>query len=631
MRMSDKPTISSFEDIFNAMSSSLMIIEDLKNIVWCNRAFYETTGYTPEDMKKVSILDLIHEEDRPLIQGRMKILSEGGEVPSRFRIRFLNRNGSVVLAQVTGENILYDGKPARIMAGINISAEPLIEQSPELVKSLLNALTHHSELGYWVDDMADHTIFINEVLCKILGYSFDEIRSKTVTDFLHPSSRETYNQILAQRLENDIPASSYELILINSMGKPTTFRVIGSLLYDEMNNPIGSVGFFTNIEATKKLSLVVSTLNRYALFSRYKDLSSFWKNVLTDILDIFYAQCGMVFLDGEIVAQKGELSEKFNSKNFMEELAKKDELITHLTCDDCSDICYTGHSIVVSILLLNRIPAGFMLLCSDIPDLFSPEDIDLFTAFCSQITLNYEHHFLYIESEEEREFVSVLLDILSHDFLNANTSVHGYLELLNLGLETQNTEQFGEYVERSIKAVERSERILQIVQNLTKIQKERKLRRVIAAKQILENAIESQTKLAQPREVNISLDCSKKTEVVAGDLLQNVFENVINNAIKFTKDETVKIEVECDHKERDEGKFVEFRFKDYGVGISDEAKLTFLKKLVRGDSRFQEGVGLGLYLARVIVEVYEGFIIFENRVPDDYTQGTIVKIQLPMG
>ncbi len=629
--MSDKPTISSFEDIFNAMPSSLMIIEGLQKIVWCNRSFYETTGYSPEDMEKSSILELIHEEDRSLIQGRMKVLSEGGEVPSRFRIRFMNKDGSVSLAQVTGENILYNGKPARIMVGDNISAEPFIEQTPELVTSLLNALTHHSELGYWVDDIEDHTVFINDVLCETLGYSFDEIKSKTVTDFLHPSSRETYHQVSSSRLEKDIPASSYELILINRMGKPTTFRVVGSLLYDERGNPIGSVGFFTNIEATKKLSLVVSTLNRYALFSRYKDLSSFWKNVLTDILDIFYAQCGMVFLDGEVVAQKGELSEKFIPQDFMEELTKKDELITYLESSEGSDICHSAHSIVISTLLLNKIPAGFMLLCSDIPDLFSPEDIDLFTAFCSQITLNYEHHFLYIESEEEREFVSVLLDILSHDFLNANTSVHGYLELLNLGLETQNPEQFSEYVDRSIKAVERSERILQIVQHLTKIQKERKLRRSISAKPILESAIENQTKLAQPRDVSIYLECSKKTDVISGDLLLNVFENIINNAIKYTKDETVKIEIECENIKRDEGEFIEFRFTDHGVGISDEVKTTFFKKLVRGDSRFQEGVGLGLYLARVIVEVYDGYIIFENRVTDDYTQGTIVKVQLPLG
>ena len=629
--MSDKPTISSFEDIFNAMPSSLMIIEGLQKIVWCNKAFYETTGYSPEDMKKASILELIHEEDRPLIAGRMKALSEGGEVPSRFRIRFLGKDGTVFLTQVTGENILWNGKPARIMAGINISAKPLIEQSPELVTSLLNALTHHSELGYWVDDVEDHTIFINDVLCEILGYSFDEIKEKTVTDFLHPSSRETYHQVAIARLEKEIPASSYELILINRMGKPTTFRVVGSLLYDEIANPIGSVGFFTNIEATKKLSLIVSTLNRYALFSRYKDLSSFWKNVLTDILDIFYAQTGMVFLDGEVVSDKGELSNKFSPQELMEELTKKDELITHFTGNDCSGISQSAHSVVVATLLLNKIPAGFMLLCSDIPDLFSPEDIDLFTAFCSQITLNYEHHFLYIESEEEREFVSVLLDILSHDFLNANTSVHGYLELLNLGLESYNAEQFSEYVERSIKAVERSERILQIVQHLTKIHKERRFRRVISAKPILENAIESQTKLAQPRDVSIYLECSKKSDVIAGELLQNIFENIINNAIKYTKEEPVKIEIDCEKIERDVGEFIEFRFTDYGVGISDEVKTSFFKKLVRGDSRFQEGVGLGLYLARVIVEVYDGFLIFENRVPDDYTQGTIVKVQLPIG
>ncbi|MHA2308165.1 MAG: PAS domain S-box protein, partial [Candidatus Heimdallarchaeaceae archaeon] len=497
-------------------------------------------------------------------------------------------------------NIIFNGRPALIMSGTNISAEPLIDQSPELVNALLEALTHHTELGFWVDDLDDHTMYINDRLCEVLGYTFDEIKDKSVTDFLHPVSQETYHQSIENRKEGT-PTSSYELILIDRLGRPNTFRVIGSTLYDSNNQPMASVGFFANIEPMKKLSTIVSTLNKYALYSRYKDLSSFWNKVIDDILGIFYSDHGMVFLDNEILATKGDFSLNFSPTDILEDLTKKGDLVSCID-SDCSHFFDGAQSVLLATLFLNQQPAGFLLVGSDIEHLYLPQDVDLFMTFANQITMNYEHHFLYIESEEEREYVSILLDILSHDFLNANTSVHGYLELLDQGLDTQNVEKFKEFLSRSINVVERSERILQTVQQLTKIQKERKAKRTLPLRPILENAIELQKTMFYPRKIDVTFECPKKINVIAGDLLQNVFENVINNAVT-----------------------------DYGIGIPDDIKPRFFRRLTRGDHRFQEGSGLGLYLARVILDTYNGEIRFSNRVPDDYTKGTVVIIQIHEG
>jgi len=627
--MSDKPTISSFEGIFDDSPMSIIIVQDLTKIIYCNKTFTELSGYTLEDAEKIDIMDLIHKDDINLIKERQRILSEGGEPPRRFNLRFIHKDGSIILTQVTGDTIIYNGKPARIMAGMNISAEPLIDQSPELVNALFDALTHHTELGFWVDDLDDHTIYINERLCKVLGYSFEEIKDKSVTDFLHPVSHEIYNQSIENRKEGT-PTSSYELILIDRSGRPNTFRVIGSILYDVNNQPMASVGFFANIEPMKKLSTIVSTLNKYALYSRYKDLSSFWNNVLDDLLSIFYSDHGMVFLDGEILAKKGDYGLNFSPPEILEDLTKKGEVVSCIDTD-CNHFFDGAQSVLLATMFLSQLPAGFILIGSEIKDLYLPQDVDLFMTFTNQITMNYEHHFLYIESEEEREYVSILLDILSHDFLNANTSVHGYLELLNQGLDIQDSDKFKGYLSRSINVVERSERILQTVQQLTKIQKERKAKRTLPLRPILENAIELQKTMFYPKKIDVSFECQKKINVIAGDLLQNVFENIINNAVKYTEEDEVKLEIDCNSVTIDDINMMEIKFTDYGMGIPDEIKPRFFKRLTRGDHRFQEGSGLGLYLARVILDTYNGEIRFENRVPNDYTKGTVVIVQILEG
>ncbi len=628
--MSDKNTLSKFEEFFDTTPMSIIIVQDIHKIVYGNTPFFKSSGYSFEDLSETTLDDLIHEDDKQVIQERIKLLESGKKPESTMQLRFVRKDGTVALTRIFAYDIIFNGKPSRILAGVNISAEPLVEQSPEFVNSLLQTLTTYSELGFWVDDINDHTVFINDRLCDYLGYSLDEIRDRPITDFFHPDSQELYYQILKDRIEKNQPASSYELVLINKEGRPNTFRVTGSLLYDRLGTPIGSVGFFTNIEATKKLSLTVSVLNKYALFSKFKDLSSFWENVLHDLSDIYYADGGMIFLDGDILAEQGEFSKKFNPQEILEDIAKKGENIIHCK-GNCDHISTKTKSATISVLHINQLPAGFILLTSKLENLFYPEDLDLILAFSSQISLNYEHHFSFLQSEEEREFVSVLLDILSHDFLNANTSVHGYLELLNQFAETENPEKLKTYIQRSLSVVERSERILQTVQQLTKIQKERKVRKSVVIKPVLESAIKVQESMFYDKQVDFKVTCGKNLSAIAGDLLQNVFENIINNGIKYTDGKEVKLEIVCTEVEIDQEKKTEIQFIDHGMGIPDEDKPLFFKRLSRGDHRFQTGSGLGLYMARILVNSYGGSIRFENRIQDDYTQGTVVVIILPRG
>ncbi len=628
--MSDKHTLTDFEEFFDTTPMSIIIVQDIHNIVYANRSFLTTTGYNFKDLEDITLIDLIHEDDRPIVQERMKILESGGKPDDSMQVRIVRKDDSVALSRIFAYDINFNDKPSRIIAGVNISAEPLIEQSSELVSSVLQTLTTHSELGFWVDDINDHTVFINDRMCEYLGYTLEEISTRSVTDFFHPDSQELYYQVLKERTEGHLTASSYELVLINKEGRPNTYRVIGSLLYDRFGSSIGSVGFFTNIEATKKLSLTVSVLNKYALFSRFKDLSTFWKNVLHDLSDIYYADGGMIFLDGEVLAKQGDFANNFNPQDILEDIAKKGENIIHCR-GNCKHISKETNSAVISVLHLNQLPAGFILLSSNIENLFYPEDLDLILAFSSQISLNYEHHFLYLQSEEEREFVSVLLDILSHDFLNANTSVHGYLELLDQYVDSEDRERFKSYIKRSMSVVERSERILQTVQQLTKIQKERKTRKTVIVRPLLDNAIDVQKSMFYDKTVDVKVTTIKNLKVITGDLLQNVFENIINNGIKYTNDKEVQLDIECKVVQEEDEERVEIKFIDYGVGIPDEDKPLFFKRLSRGDNRFQSGSGLGLYMARVLINSYNGTIRFENRIQDDYTKGSAVIITLPRG
>ena len=114
--------------------------------------------------------------------------------------------------------------------------------------------------------------------------------------------------------------------------------------------------------------------------------------------------------------------------------------------------------------------------------------------------------------------------------------------------------------------------------------------------------------------------------VVEGDAgrLAQVFSNLISNAIKYSPDGgPVKVSGE------QENGIVRIHVSDEGFGIPPEAHDRIFTKFYRGAAaaRGIAGSGLGLALARSVVEAHGGSIDFESRVGE----GTVFSVELPVG
>ena len=88
-----------------------------------------------------------------------------------------------------------------------------------------------------------------------------------------------------------------------------------------------------------------------------------------------------------------------------------------------------------------------------------------------------------------------------------------------------------------------------------------------------------------------------------------VFTNLLSNAIKFSQ-ENGKIEISASHQETE----VLFKIKDYGKGLTETEISKLFGKFVTMDqdsetfSTFEKGSGLGLYIAKGIIEAHGGRI-----------------------
>lgn len=106
----------------------------------------------------------------------------------------------------------------------------------------------------------------------------------------------------------------------------------------------------------------------------------------------------------------------------------------------------------------------------------------------------------------------------------------------------------------------------------------------------------------------------KKTPKIRidGEKMQIAIDNLVGNAIAYTlKGGKVTVSLRAGEKK------LEFSIKDSGVGISKEQQKRVFSKFFRGDNVVKietEGNGLGLYIAKNIVEAHGGRIWFKSQV-----------------
>ncbi len=113
--------------------------------------------------------------------------------------------------------------------------------------------------------------------------------------------------------------------------------------------------------------------------------------------------------------------------------------------------------------------------------------------------------------------------------------------------------------------------------------------------------------------VTFAIDCNLDQHTITGDRerIEQVFHLILDNAFKFTR----KGKVLCGCRQDVQG--ILFFVKDTGIGIPQELSNVIFKKFRQGDERRNRnygGVGIGLTLAKALVDIMQGKIWFESSV-----------------
>ncbi len=229
------------------------------------------------------------------------------------------------------------------------------------------------------------------------------------------------------------------------------------------------------------------------------------------------------------------------------------------------------------------------------------------------------------ELKQLDEFRSNMIDTVSHEFRTPLTSIQGYTSRLL----RQDIEIDEETRQKSLKIIKRqSERLKRMIEDLLVIPdiEGAKLNFNlvnIPVNTVIENSILLVKNDSGKEIINNVQNCT--TEILAdNDRIEQVFVNLIENAIKYSKDESaITINYELEEKN-----IVISVQNEYDVIPREKLKTLFEKfrRLDDSTTRTTRGTGLGLYIVKGLVEAMNG----EIRLYSNEECGFSVKVYMPI-
>lgn len=214
------------------------------------------------------------------------------------------------------------------------------------------------------------------------------------------------------------------------------------------------------------------------------------------------------------------------------------------------------------------------------------------------------------ESVREKERVKGLISDISHQTRTPVANIKLYLELLGDEELSQNGQEFLEKIQGQMEKIDflmqSMVKMSRIETGILQIHKEDK-----NLYETIRHAVASVVPEAAQKKIALYVDCEEEMFIRHDSKwTEEAIYNVLDNALKYTESGG-KIHIQTERQEL----FVKLSISDTGKGIAPERQAEIFTRFYREpEVHDKPGVGIGLYLARTIMELQKGYIEVQSEV-----------------
>jgi PAS domain S-box-containing protein len=238
--------------LFRDAPGGIVVVSCQGRIMEVNPAFCKFLGYSERELIGRKILDITHPEDRGVTSAAMRRLRGSGPFTSRLEKRCLHKNGQtrwfdVSVSKVSDENGKFAYSVAQVM---DITARKLAEEASRKSEDKYRLLVETINEGLAICDEHERITFINDGLCRMLGYSRKElIGQRTMLMFDKANWKLMRKQIALRRKGRD---DRYEITFRKKDGNPLFVVISPNPIYNDQGRYCGNFAVITDLTERKR-------------------------------------------------------------------------------------------------------------------------------------------------------------------------------------------------------------------------------------------------------------------------------------------------------------------------------------------------------------------------------------------
>lgn len=512
--------------------------------------------------------------------------------------------------------------------------------------------------------------FVNENLCRISGYSQNELIGKDHRIF---KSGEHESSFFKQMWEKILGQKSWKGRIKNKCKNGGNFWIDTTI--SPIPNPSGgiqgflAVSYDVTLEAhleskTKNLELQESINNLHEIGYRFSCEQQYLEESLRVMLSIEWIskkRQGAIFLVDENSSGEKVLSMKAHM-NLSQKIKKSCRIVPLGYCYcgvnaeaqnfqyvDCSENVQTHNDLACQVIASRKhysIPIVWKSELKGLLVVFVAEEHEkceiekhYLTSVANVLATTLAHNELnerLIKSKEEAETANIaksqFLANMSHELRTPLNAIIGYSELIQEDIEDGDIQldTIGDDLNKIKHAGEHLLDLINQVLDLSKVEagKMNVLLESFSIKELLAQIQELVKPLMEKNHNQFILKADSIPEVVHTDFvkLKQILVNLISNSSKFTKDGKITLKVK--QKLISDNEFLDISVCDTGVGIPRDKLKTIFEEFNQADettTREFGGTGLGLSICKKFTSLLGGKIRVESVVG----KGTTFHILIP--
>jgi len=231
------------KDIIANAVVGIYIVQDGK-FVYVSELYKKMTGYTDEDLLGRDSLNYIFPEDREKVRNQaVRCLKKESFEP--YEYRFIRHNHELRYILETVTSIMFKGKRATLGSFMDITERKIME---EKYRSILENIQE----GYFEVDLSGNFTFFNDAVCRVLGYSREELMGMNNRQYTDEESVKRVFQAYNQVYRTGVPLKEFGWDITTKNGQHRYIEGSISLLKDSANKIIGFRGITHDVTERRK-------------------------------------------------------------------------------------------------------------------------------------------------------------------------------------------------------------------------------------------------------------------------------------------------------------------------------------------------------------------------------------------